>query len=114
MTSLNRNLIIKALEAQIDAQPKDTLDGLWTANRLKEQVVLLQTEKNAYLLLQKEGGSWLGYMREWIKWNAINGDSVTWNTEDALQLSRPLSVRSCEELAAHVAAAAMNDLLGLR
>ena len=57
--------------------------------------------------LMQTGGKWLGAAREWLQWHRLNGDSVTWGSSDVLR--PPFTVRDVEELAAHVAAAAINE-----
>jgi hypothetical protein len=57
--------------------------------------------------LQQKGGSWLGAARSWIKWNVVRGDSVQWGSDDPVL---GLTVRKLEDLAAEVAAAALNDV----
>lgn len=57
--------------------------------------------------LMKLGGKWLGAARTWLQWHTINGDRVTWNSGDEIQPT--MTVRMVEELAADVAAAAMNQ-----
>jgi len=53
------------------------------------------------------GGKWLGAAREWLQWNTLNGDSVTWGSSDVLRPN--MTVKMVEELAAHIAAAAINE-----
>lgn len=53
------------------------------------------------------GGKWLGAAREWLQWNTINGDSVTWGSSEVLRPN--MTVKMIEELAAHIAAAAINE-----
>lgn len=53
------------------------------------------------------GGKWLGAAREWLQWNTLNGDSVTWGSSDVLRPS--MTVKMVEEMAAHIAAAAINE-----
>jgi hypothetical protein len=60
-----------------------------------------------YFDLLKQGGEWLGAARRWLQWNTHNGDRVTWGSEEVLH--PPLTVRQVEELAAHVAAATLNE-----
>ena len=58
--------------------------------------------------LKRKGGNWLGAAREWMQWKKINGSDVTWNSDDELRPT--MTVRDVEDLAAHVAAAVMNDM----
>jgi len=57
--------------------------------------------------LKVKGGYWLLTARSWLQWNTRNGDSVTWNSDDIIE--PPLTVKQVEDLAAHVAAAALNN-----
>jgi hypothetical protein len=57
--------------------------------------------------LKRQGGRWLGEARGWLQWNTRNGDRVTWGSDDVIQ--PPLTVRDIEDLAAHVAAAAIEE-----
>lgn len=59
------------------------------------------------LQLRREGGAWLGAARSWLQWHTRNGDRVTWGSTDAVD--KTFTVRDVEELAAEVAAAAMNS-----
>jgi len=53
------------------------------------------------------GGKWLAAAREWLQWNTLNGDSVTWGSSEALRPN--ITVKMVEEMAAHIAAAAINE-----
>lgn len=53
------------------------------------------------------GGKWLGAAREWLQWNTLNGDSVKWGSSDVLRPN--MTVKMVEEMAAHIAAAAINE-----
>ena len=57
--------------------------------------------------LKRSGGRWLGAAREWLQWNTVNGDRATWGSDDAVQPQ--LTVRDIEDLAAHVAVAAIEE-----
>lgn len=57
--------------------------------------------------LMRTGGKWLAAAREWLQWHTINGDSVTWGSSDEIRPT--FTVKMVEELAAHVAAAAINS-----
>jgi len=57
--------------------------------------------------LKRKGGTWLGAAREWMQRKKLNGSSVTWNSDDELRPT--MTVRDVEDLAAHVAAALIND-----
>lgn len=54
-----------------------------------------------------KGGKWLGAAREWIQWNVVGGDSVTWGSNEILRTD--FTPKMIEDLAAHVAAAAVNE-----
>lgn len=59
--------------------------------------------------VKKCGGAWLAETREWIQRNKINGSNVVWGSGEVLN---PLmTVADCEDLAAHIAARMLNDLL---
>jgi hypothetical protein len=58
--------------------------------------------------LLHKGGSWLGAIRSWIQWNAINGSQVTWGSDEPLRFTKALTVKDLEELAAEIAANALN------
>lgn len=60
--------------------------------------------------LLRRGGEWLGAARSWILWHRHNGDSVTWGSADVLR--PPFTTADVEDLAAHVAAAAMRKQPG--
>ena len=53
------------------------------------------------------GGSYLGAAREWMQNNRINGSDVIWGSNTPLRPA--MTVKDVEELAAHVAAAVMNE-----
>ena len=57
--------------------------------------------------LSRKGGKWLGAARSWLQSNTNNGDRVTWGSNDIIQPH--LTVKQIEDLAAHVAAAVMNE-----
>lgn len=57
--------------------------------------------------LEKTGGKWLAAARNWLQCHRINGSSVIWGSGEVL---RPhFTVKDIEELAAAVAAAAINE-----
>ena len=60
--------------------------------------------------LSRKGGAWLGAARSWLQSNTMNGDRVTWGSNDIIQPH--LTVKEIEDLAAHVAAAAINEMKG--
>lgn len=55
--------------------------------------------------LSKIGGKWLSSAREWIQQTRVNGDRVHWSSDDVVHMT----VKDIEDLAAHVAAAVMNE-----
>lgn len=55
----------------------------------------------------KRGGEWLGRARAWMQTHKRNGSTVTWGTQEALV--PPVTVRELEEVAAHAAAAALEE-----
>jgi hypothetical protein len=59
--------------------------------------------------LSKKGGKWLGAARSWLQSNTHNGDRVTWGSSETLVPH--LTVKDVEDLAAHVAAAAINEVM---
>ena len=61
--------------------------------------------------LKKSGGQWLAAARSWMQWNCRNGDSVIWGSTEELRGKRMpyLTVVDVEDLAAEVAAAAINE-----
>lgn len=60
--------------------------------------------------LKSRGGKWLGAARSWIQWNCLNGDVVTWGSDDLLMFrTGRITVRHIEDLAAEVAAAAIQE-----
>lgn len=58
--------------------------------------------------LKQKGGAWLGAARTWVQENKLNGDSVTWGSEQELRPA--FTMREIEDLAAVIAAAAMNEV----
>ena len=58
--------------------------------------------------LARKGGEWLGAARRWIQSRFMNGSDVTWGSLDILKGS-PVTVADVEDLAAYVAAAAINE-----
>lgn len=56
--------------------------------------------------LQKAGGSWLAAARSMLQRRAIHGDRLTWGSADEV---KGLCVLDIEEMAAQIAAAAIND-----
>lgn len=58
--------------------------------------------------LARTGGEWLGVARRWMQTRFKNGEDVTWGSNDLLT-GRSVTVADLEELAAHVAAAALNE-----
>jgi hypothetical protein len=61
--------------------------------------------------LKKSGGEWLAAARSWMQWNCRNGDRVIWGSDEELHGKRRahLTVVDVEDLAAEVAAAAINE-----
>lgn len=58
-------------------------------------------------VVARSGGAWLGAARTWMQENKINGSDVRWGSNELL---RPgVTVREIEQLAARVAAAAINE-----
>jgi hypothetical protein len=57
--------------------------------------------------LKMRGGAWLSAARNWLQWNTRNGDEVIWGSDAVLQPA--LTVAQVEDLAAQVAAAALNE-----
>jgi len=71
---------------------------------------LKELEKVEYVLsceLSRKGGAWLGAARSWLQSNTNNGDRVIWGSHDIIEPH--LTVKQIEDLAAHVAAAAINE-----
>jgi hypothetical protein len=67
-------------------------------------------KKEKYVLpceLKRKGGKWLGTARSWMQSNAYNGDRVIWGSSEVLVPH--MTVKDLEDLAAHVAAAAINE-----
>jgi hypothetical protein len=58
--------------------------------------------------LSRKGGKWLGAARSWLQSNTMNGDRVTWGSRDIIEPH--LTVNDIEDLAAHIAAAAINEI----
>ena len=58
--------------------------------------------------LIRRGGAYLAAARGYIQTRFRNGSDVTWGSDDLLE-GAPITVRDIEELAAIVAAAAIND-----
>ena len=58
--------------------------------------------------LKRKGGAWLGAARSWIQWHCVNGENVTWGSNEELRPA--LTVKDVEDLAAEIAAAAINEL----
>ena len=59
--------------------------------------------------LKKQGGKWLAAARTWIQGNFLNGTTVTWNSMDFL--NPRVTVKDIEDLAAIVAATAINEMM---
>ena len=59
--------------------------------------------------LKKQGGKWLGAARTWIQRNFLNGSTVTGGSMDFL--NPRVTVRDIEDLAAIVAATAINEMM---
>lgn len=58
-----------------------------------------------WLQLRDTGGLWLGACRNWMQNHKLNGSDVRWGSDEVL---RPgVTVREMEEMAAQVAAAAI-------
>lgn len=60
-------------------------------------------------VLAREGGPWLGAARNWLQWNTQNGDTVTFGRDSFEPIHPQLRVCDVEDLAAHVAAAAITE-----
>jgi hypothetical protein len=56
--------------------------------------------------LMQQGGEWLAAARRWLQWHTKNGEHVHWGSHDEIQPT--MTVKMVEELAADVAAAAIN------
>ena len=112
MQSLDRKLIIDLLNDRLlSIDVCDSIENRFQANRIIEQISLLENGKNAHDMRQIEGGQRLGHVRGWMQRKAINGESVTWGSNDFLNL-KSLSVADFESLAAVIAANAINEFLG--
>jgi len=60
--------------------------------------------------VKKQGGNWLKAARHWMQWNCLNGDSVTWGSDEVLRTRQGhITVKHIEDLAAEVAAVAINE-----
>jgi len=58
--------------------------------------------------LSRRGGAFLGAARQWMQTRFKNGEHVTWGSNDLLA-GAPVTVADIEDLAARVAAAAINE-----
>lgn len=58
-------------------------------------------------VVARSGGAWLAAARSWMQANKINGSDVLWGSSEVLRPS--VTVREIEQLAACVAAAAINE-----
>lgn len=59
-----------------------------------------------------KGGEWLGAARDYIQREALNGDSISWGSDEVVK--KQFTMREIEEFAAIVAAAALNEKMGVR
>ena len=57
--------------------------------------------------LKGKAGKWRAAARSWLQWHTKNGDRVIWGSNDVIEPH--MTVRMIEDLAADVAAAAMNE-----
>ena len=104
---LNKRLIKMLLEKHIQSLDKTTAEGIWDARRATEALENLSAYSNPFSIMEK-GGEWLGTAREWIQCKFNNGSDVTWGSQDVLT-GRTITVYDIEQLAARVAAAAINE-----
>lgn len=58
--------------------------------------------------MSKVGGPWLERVRGFMQVRFMNGDSVAWGSRDVLMENGPLTVCDLENLAAQIAADAIN------
>lgn len=112
---INKNLITKALQfyAEHNTDP-DLGSKMWTAHIIEDELKKLEAHVTPHELLNKHGGAWLGFMHDRIKWDASNGESVTWGSHDVLNMRMQMTPAYFEDLAANIAAAAINEALGRR
>ena len=60
--------------------------------------------------LKRQGGHWLHAVRTWMQWNCLNGSKVTWGSDEVLRTRYGhVTVAQIEDLAAEVAAVAINE-----
>lgn len=76
-------------------------------NLLLNKNIELKIERVLPCELSKKGGKWLGAARSWLQSNTNNGDRVTWGSHDLIEPQ--LTVKELEDLAAHIAAAVINE-----
>lgn len=115
---ITASICIAALEFQIAALkqvlPTDPEygDNHWKVMQLEEQIEALNYRpSNAELA--GWGGNWLGLVRNWIQINFRNGSDVQWGSFDPLNPSSVLNPKKIEDLAARIAAEAVNEHMGL-
>jgi len=66
---------------------------------------MADNEVRGYELLRK-GGKWLAAARSWLQWHRRNGSTIIWGSDEVLLPH--FNARDVQELAADVAAAAIN------
>jgi len=104
MVDYSKNWLQKGIEKYKD-DPEFIKEGL----ELEKAEQLARAKKRILPCeLYKKGGKWLGAARTWLQWNTKNGDRVTWGSNDVIEPH--LTVKQIEDLAAHVAAAAINEI----
>lgn len=77
-------------------------------NLLLNKNIELKVERILPCELSRKGGKWLGAARSWLQSNTRNGDHVTWGSREMIEPQ--LTIRELEDFAAHVAAAAINEM----
>ncbi len=121
MKSLNNKLILEALSAyktQLGGANPSFKDETYFNNFIKikaieQQMELLTQSKMGVVMAQQEGGEWLGVIHSWIQRKAHNGETCIWGSDEPLR-GVYLSPRVLENLAASIAAAAINEFKGTR
>ena len=111
MIRMNSRLILRLLKEEqkrLEDPSSKGVEAMFMTERIKEQISMLEASVQPRPLLQNEGGEWLGTIREWIQREALNGESVIWGSHEYLKL-QPQSVSDMENLAARIAAAAINE-----
>ena len=109
MNRLNQRLVVAALEAYKDRMGKE--DQPFKAKAVQDQIELLIKPVIPTNLLHNEGGDWIGAARNWMQSKARNGSDVIWGSHQQLHTG-PITVSMIEDLAARVAAAAINEFRG--